>query len=469
MGAMYFLFKNKKGSVWWRICYWIRLSKDVDRNSYWFIRKNPITQEGVFPYSGKMIGDPSLEPNKLYNVYRPLEELIKAKDTFEGVPFIDGHEMIGAGGTPYDKRAAQGFLSNIVSEGKKIYGDLKIWSESLKKKIEQGVKELSLGYRCIYEPAKGVFNGKPYDFIQRNLVGNHLALVPEGRMGSDVKVYDSMTFDSIEIEQGENMEETEDEFISIQDFKKKYNKPEDLAWVEQVSYKRSKEKAKDESEVQKTEKSKTGFIVKKVNNGEHMEQENKVDKKTGDEGVDKRKLIDEIGGILKSVKEGKEEMSDELIRTVLGKAEELSYNGSERSESDDEEEKKDKSDEKGKDEDEEEVKKVKKEKEEEEEETKAMDAAEIKRNVLKTIREMDKLYKSVSPYTGEFAYDELENEDAMATVACRKLGIATNGNARATLNGFLAARKDVRFSLDSRENRATAIDIAQARLDSILK
>ena len=44
-----------------------------------------------------------------------------------------------------------------------------------------------------------------------------------------------------------------------------------------------------------------------------------------DEKEDKRKLIDEIGGILKG------KLDDELLRTVLKKAEELAYNDSERS------------------------------------------------------------------------------------------------------------------------------------------
>ena len=39
--------------------------------------------------------------------------------------------------------------------------------------------------------------------------------------------------------------------------------------------------------------------------------------------VDKRKLIDEIGGILKG------KVDDELIRTIIGKAEEIAYEESE--------------------------------------------------------------------------------------------------------------------------------------------
>ena len=41
------------------------------------------------------------------------------------------------------------------------------------------------------------FEGQHYDAIQRDIIFNHIALVDEGRMGSDVRVMDSFTFDSI--------------------------------------------------------------------------------------------------------------------------------------------------------------------------------------------------------------------------------------------------------------------------------
>ena len=50
------------------------------------------------------------------------------------------------------------------------------------------------------------------------------------------------------------------------------------------------------------------------------------------EAVDKRKLIDEIGGILK------DKVDDEIIRTIIKKAEELSYNPSEKDKADNEKE-----------------------------------------------------------------------------------------------------------------------------------
>lgn len=185
------------------------MAKHIDPNGFWTIEGNPVTKEGVFPYTGSQIdsdGTYGLEPNKLYNVYRPASELTNP-DTLKslnGIPFIDEHTMIGEGCTKYDDRPAGGILFNsrpAESGGGTVVGDFRIFSEDLMDSIEEGKKELSLGYYCKYKPTRGIFDGLPYDFVQTGIIGNHIALVEKGRMGSSVRVYDSrqMVFDSMEV------------------------------------------------------------------------------------------------------------------------------------------------------------------------------------------------------------------------------------------------------------------------------
>lgn len=57
-------------------------------------------------------------------------------------------------------------------------------------------------------------------------------------------------------------------------------------------------------------------------------EDDEPDKEVDNEKVDKRKLIDEVGGILKG------KVDDEIIRTIIGKLEKLSYDGSEGSDVD---------------------------------------------------------------------------------------------------------------------------------------
>lgn len=438
------------------------MSKEVDSNSFELVRDNPLSAEGVYLYSGRMIGLPNLDPDKLYPVYRPAEELEKAAESFNNVPFIIGHEMIGEGATPYDQRPASGVLTNVKYKAGKLYGDLKIWSEKMKDKILSGVKELSLGYKSIYERSRGVFKGQTYDFIQRNLRGNHLALVKNGRMGSEIRVYDAkeaMTFDSIEfdinnktIEKGksemaektdtESQKEdvkTSDEFVSVEKLYAKF--PEAKEWIDANKYKRSSEKSKDgegkEGEgkdgviVEKTDSSKTGFVTKKSDDGEE-----------GKGKVDKRKLIDEVGGIL----EGK--VDDEIIRTVMKKMEEASYNKSESGEADDGE---GEGEGKGND-------------------GCGMDAAEIRKEAIANVRKMDSFYKKILPFTGAFTYDSMESLEEIAEEACKKLKLESNGNAYATVEGFIAAKgkSQVHFTLDANEPKKAGKDEVKSRLDALL-
>lgn len=189
------------------------MSKKVDTNGYWFIKHNPISKEGVFPYLGHTISD-ECEPNKIYKVYRPASTLKDSVETWDNPPkpFIDDHEMLGEGFTAIDDRPVQGIIYNPSFEDGVLYADIAVYSEDLKQNIENGKKELSLGYFCKYKKERGVFKGEVYDYVQYDMVGNHIALVDAGRCGSDVKVFDhKCTMDSLDLGGFESPLKTMDE------------------------------------------------------------------------------------------------------------------------------------------------------------------------------------------------------------------------------------------------------------------
>lgn len=166
----------------------------IDGNGWMFIPKNPISKAGVFPYLGSEItGAP--DPNRVYNVFRPPEELEKAAETFRMLPIIDEHELLGETGTSTDDRPPAGFTGEQVTyEHPYLYAPLKITSPKLISEVRSGKTELSPAYFTDYEPSEGVYEGQPYQYIQRIRAGNHLALVSRGRTGADVAVLDHQTF-----------------------------------------------------------------------------------------------------------------------------------------------------------------------------------------------------------------------------------------------------------------------------------
>ncbi|MDE2100262.1 MAG: DUF2213 domain-containing protein [Patescibacteria group bacterium] len=175
-------------------------NRHIDANGFIEIRDNPISKVGVFPYSGKSIGAP--DPDRIYKVYRPEEELSNAEtiESFKLLPWTDDHpdKLLGPeeeGKRPVDQKGTRGITGEqVYFKDGVLYANIKILSEYLKKLIDSGKKELSAGYQCVWDFTSGIWNGIQYDAIQRNIRGNHLALVDQGRMGPDVAVLDHLTF-----------------------------------------------------------------------------------------------------------------------------------------------------------------------------------------------------------------------------------------------------------------------------------
>lgn len=366
--------------------------KQIDYNDFWYIKDNPLSKVGVFPYLGKTISD-ELEPNKVYYVLRPEEELSKEDtlETFKLIPIVDDHTMLGnkEGMQPAEEKGVHGTIgTDVYYKDGIIYGDLKIFSESLKEEIENGKKELSMGYFCDYELKDGEYEGQPYQAIQRNIRANHIALVQEGRMGADVRVLDhKITFD--EIKEIKKMEEIQ----------------------------------KEETKVENQDECK-------------------------DEDVDKRALIDEVGGILK------DKLDEELWRTVIGKIEKLAYNESEAANNDEviEEKKDDLEKEVVKDE-EVVVPPVEEKIEEKEDDGKTeVQIAVSMDEMIKAIADRDALVDAVKPVIGDNANYKSMTAEAVAKYACDKLDIkVAKGMERAAITGYLKANKkqNVTFSLDN--------------------
>ena len=200
-------------------------ARKSDVNGWIEIKDNPISKIGVFPYLGRSISA-DLDPDKTYMVLRPPEELSKPEtiESFKLVPWIDEHVMLGppeSGMTAPELKGIEGVTGENVyfdiASGR-LLSNIKVFSNNLDELIKGGKRELSMGYRCRYEISSGVWNGQRYDAIQRDIRGNHLALVQEGRMGPDVAVLDqrlTFTFDARDI-----MADNEKEKKEMDEFKK---------------------------------------------------------------------------------------------------------------------------------------------------------------------------------------------------------------------------------------------------------
>lgn len=169
--------------------------RTVDDDGRLHIAKTPISKANVCPYYGSEIpgyDELGLEPDKIYNLWRHPDELKKAASTFNGVPLLDDHEPTSADDHPHDKVA--GAVGNeAVFEHPYLYNSLVIWPGESIKGVKTGEKrQLSSGYKYRPEMTPGVTpDGEKFDGIMRDIIGNHVALVQEGRAGPDVVVGDT--------------------------------------------------------------------------------------------------------------------------------------------------------------------------------------------------------------------------------------------------------------------------------------
>ena len=177
--------------------------RTVDWNGFMEVKGNPISKIGVYPYLGSEIqGAP--DPDKIYQVYRPAEELSNAAtiDSFKNKPLLDDHEIIGIHGMPAERKGIQGTIGEkVYFDSPYLRGNIVVHSSAAQTLIKNGKTELSPCYGCDWIEESGVFEGKEYQYVQRNLRANHLALVEEGRTGPDVAVQDhrKFTLDSAEL------------------------------------------------------------------------------------------------------------------------------------------------------------------------------------------------------------------------------------------------------------------------------
>lgn len=173
-----------------------------DVNGWYEVQGNPLSKVGVFPYSGRSIGAPNAD--QIYMVYRPADELGSPETVTSArlQPWTDDHAMLGDPATdeslkPAEEKGVHGVIGEQTyydPADRTLYGNLKLWSNRLGSLIDAGKKELSMGFRCVYDFTSGIFEGQPYDAIQRCIRFNHLASVAQGRMGPGVAVLDHLTF-----------------------------------------------------------------------------------------------------------------------------------------------------------------------------------------------------------------------------------------------------------------------------------
>jgi hypothetical protein len=169
-------------------------ARSVSEDGHMHVALSNISKATVNPYWGEEIPnyeELGLEPDKKYFLLRHPGELAKAAPSFNNLPILADHQPINSAKHPADLVIGS-TGTDAVFQHPYLRNSLVFWTQPAIDAInKENQKELSCAYH--YDPVMtpGVFEGQRYDGVMTNIRGNHVALVKDGRAGSDVVVQDS--------------------------------------------------------------------------------------------------------------------------------------------------------------------------------------------------------------------------------------------------------------------------------------
>ena len=152
-------------------------------------RNVPIARTGAQDYRGDEVGKPG---EAVVKVIRPEEEVFSpaAIASFEGKPFTDDHPPVLLNPdnvSAYEKGHVQNVRRGSGEFSDFLLADIHIHDAATISAVKNGKREISCGYEVEYED-----NGDG-TLKQKNIRGNHVALVDSARAGSKAAIMDSNT------------------------------------------------------------------------------------------------------------------------------------------------------------------------------------------------------------------------------------------------------------------------------------
>ena len=153
-----------------------------------------ISRTGIQEYYAIEMGLTDRDPKDIIRVYRPEEEVFSdiSLNSFSSKPVTNNHppELVTSKNSKQYTVGMSG--PEVLKDGDFVKAVLNITDAEAIENIESGKVELSNGYTADIDWTPGVTpEGEQYDAVQRNIKGNHIAIVERGRAGPSCRVADN--------------------------------------------------------------------------------------------------------------------------------------------------------------------------------------------------------------------------------------------------------------------------------------
>ena len=181
--------------------------KTIQARDFMSLTSRQITDEGYLVAPGNMartgvqdyrayelgLDADGMDPMKVIRLHRPPEEVFDATSmaSFESKPITIEHPPVAVTSDNWSE-LAKGDVRDVGRSGDLMTGTLVIRSKDAIEAVQDGKVQLSNGYTFELDMTSGTTaDGRAYDGIQRNIRGNHVALVDAARCGSACRIADS--------------------------------------------------------------------------------------------------------------------------------------------------------------------------------------------------------------------------------------------------------------------------------------
>lgn len=174
----------------------VTISTRVRTDEGYLIVDAAIARAGIYEYTAGELGIPDKDPNQVLRVLRTEDEVFKPEsmESFRNKPVTNNHPP----GTLLDSsnvtRFKVGHSETVDRDGDLMNSKLHIMDADAVRCVENGKCEISNGYLADVNIERGTDDKYgPYDAIQKNIRGNHIAIVDSGRAGQECRIADNLS------------------------------------------------------------------------------------------------------------------------------------------------------------------------------------------------------------------------------------------------------------------------------------
>ena len=169
--------------------------REMTADGYMVAKNSTLARTGVQQYRAYELGldADGMDPMRVIRLHRPAEEVFNphSMSSFESKPITIEHPSEPVTSDNWAD-LAKGEARDISRSGEMMVATLIVKSKDAIDAIQSGKNQLSNGYTFDLDMTPGTSaQGQAYDGVQRNIRGNHIAIVDAARCGSACRIADS--------------------------------------------------------------------------------------------------------------------------------------------------------------------------------------------------------------------------------------------------------------------------------------